>query len=125
MNIRLYVVDPTKIEKIFEDYAYNAARLFDSADECFDQIYETYLVKKSEIESVLSKLDPIEEFAEEYYDKSIEDNEIKLLLMNGLYDKNRVMGLVSNENITRDFKVKIEGHLNKITENERLLFWNM
>ena len=75
--------------------------------------------------SILSKLDPIEEFSEEYYDRSIEDHEIKLLLMNGLYDKNGVMGLISNENVTRDFKVKIEGHLSKITKKERMLFWNV
>lgn len=122
MKIYMYIVEEANFTEKLEEYSKLANQIFDCDENELENKIENAYLLKNEITAELKSLTPAKVFDEEFYDEQIGDEEIKMLLSNGLYSKEQLLGMM--EKCSPSFQDAISDGTKECAKNHMILFWN-
>jgi hypothetical protein len=135
MNINILIVNDAELETKYLNYKNQVENLINEINgnllENFSSLDSVRLLKEkaTEFDALLKKRyeKDIIEFSEDYYCKNIFDITTENLLMNGLYNKDEITKILSDnqKHISVEFYNFFTTLVKKVTKNEKILCWNL
>lgn len=135
MNINILILDDIELETMYLNYISQTENLINEINgnllDDFSSLDSVRLLKEKAIEFDNQLKDKYEkdiiEFSEDYYCENIFDITTENLLMNGLYNKDEIMHILSDnqKNMSDEFYNFFMALVNKATKNEKILCWNL